>query len=81
MSKSMSFLQECPTCGRGLYVRVEHLGKQVVCQHCHGPLIACDRHHVAPAQIDAAHALLRRANRLLAEKTLTPTKHRESPLA
>jgi hypothetical protein len=30
----MYYVQECPTCGRNLQVRVEYLGKQVVCQHC-----------------------------------------------
>ena len=34
MSRSTYFVQECPTCGRNLQVRVQYLGKQVVCQHC-----------------------------------------------
>ncbi len=42
MSKSTYFVQECPTCGRALHIRVEHLGKQVACQHCGGHLIAQD---------------------------------------
>ena len=42
MSGATYFVQECPTCGRRLQIRVEYLGKQVVCQHCRGKLIACD---------------------------------------
>jgi hypothetical protein len=34
MSRSTYFVQECPTCGRNLQIRVQYLGKQVVCQHC-----------------------------------------------
>ena len=42
MSNSMFFIQGCPTCGRRLRIRVEYLGKSVVCQHCRGRLVACD---------------------------------------
>lgn len=35
------FVQECPTCGRNLQVRVEYLGKRVACQHCSGRFNAC----------------------------------------
>jgi hypothetical protein len=65
MSKRVYFVRECPTCGRHLHIRVEYLGKKVVCQHCHGKLEARD-----PAADDApatepAQALLRRAEELL----------------
>ena len=43
MAEYAYFVQECPTCGRNLHIRVEHLGKRVVCQHCRGQLIASDR--------------------------------------
>ena len=59
------FIQECPTCGRRLLIRVEHLGRRVVCQHCQGRLIATDP---AKARCDSAassNALLRRADELL----------------
>ena len=42
MSNSTFFVQECPTCGRRLRIRVEYMGKRVVCQHCRGRLVACD---------------------------------------
>jgi hypothetical protein len=42
MSNPTYFVQECPTCGRRLHIRVEHLGRRVVCQHCRGRFTACD---------------------------------------
>ena len=65
MSSSTYFSQECPTCGRNLLIRVEYLGKRLVCQHCRGELYACDP---ASARIDeAGHSseLLRRADELI----------------
>lgn len=43
------FVQDCPTCGRKLNIRVEYLGKKVVCQHCRGPFIAWDQEGAPPA--------------------------------
>ena len=42
MSNATYFVQECPTCGRRLQIRVEYLGRKVVCQHCQGQLLAAD---------------------------------------
>ena len=42
MASPLYFVQECPTCGRNLQVRVVYLGKNVVCQHCQGKFLACD---------------------------------------
>ncbi len=36
------FIQECPTCGRQLQVRVTYLGKTVACKHCQGQFVASD---------------------------------------
>lgn len=66
MSNATFFVQECPTCGRRLQIRVEYLGKRVICQHCQGQLIATD-----PASVryddggESSNALLRRADELL----------------
>ena len=66
MSKSTYFVQECPTCGRRLQIRVEYLGKTVVCQHCRGRLVAMDPEtHRYPNAAHAADTLLRRADELL----------------
>ncbi len=42
MSGATYFIQECPTCGRRLQVRVNYLGKSVACKHCQGQFIASD---------------------------------------
>lgn len=42
MAETTYFVQECPTCGRNLRIRVEYLGRSVVCQHCHRALVAQD---------------------------------------
>jgi DNA-directed RNA polymerase subunit RPC12/RpoP len=63
MSKSAYFIQECPTCGRSLQVRVEYLGRQVVCQHCRGQFLATDR--VEVQRMSDSGFNLMRANELL----------------
>jgi hypothetical protein len=66
MPHSTYFVQGCPTCGRRLHVRVEYLGKKVICQHCRGPLVACDGagKGCGEGQADGA-SLLHRANEIL----------------
>jgi hypothetical protein len=58
------FVQECPTCGRRLNIRVEYLGKRVACQHCQGTFVATDTSGSRDA-VDHGSVLLRRANELL----------------
>jgi hypothetical protein len=65
MSRSTYFVQECPTCGRSLHVRVEYLGRNVVCQHCHALFEACDPSSAAYPPSQSGIALLRRAEELL----------------
>ncbi len=65
MPKSTYFVQECPTCGRSLHVRVEYLGRQVMCQHCHGRFEACDSALGGPAPPESGIDLLARADKLL----------------
>ena len=57
------FVQECPTCGRRLQIRLEYLGKRVVCQHCQGTFAAAD------ASAAAGRADRRRQRSLLAAPT------------
>lgn len=66
MSQATYFHQSCPTCGRQLRVRVEYLGKMVVCQHCRGRLLAVDPECGPPADSDSSITLLERADQLLA---------------
>jgi hypothetical protein len=42
MATSTFFVQVCPTCGRRVEVRVEYLGRRVVCDHCNGEFYAED---------------------------------------
>lgn len=65
MANSTYFVQGCPTCGRRLNIRVEYLGKRVVCQHCRGALTARDPASARLPEVDAESELLRRANSLL----------------
>jgi hypothetical protein len=65
MSSATFFTQECLTCGRRLHIRVEYLGKKVVCQHCRGQFIACDPNSNRYGTIPPADTLLKRADELL----------------
>lgn len=69
MPRSIYFVQECPTCGRSLEIRVEYLGRSVMCQHCHGKFVASE-----PTEESALtdSAVLRRANELLAQLSSAP---------
>lgn len=64
MADSAFFVQECPTCGRSLRVRVEYLGKRLICQHCRGSLMA---HGPGgpPLPADDRQGLLIRAGQLI----------------
>lgn len=67
MSNSKTyFVQGCPTCGRRLEIRVEHLGKNVVCQHCRGRFQAADPStNRYPGLLAPSDEMLRRADELL----------------
>lgn len=60
------FIQECPTCGRNLRIRVEYLGRQVLCKDCRGEFVACDPESAQYPPMDSGIALLQRADELLA---------------
>jgi len=65
VSESVYFVQECPTCGRSLRIRIGYLGKHVICQHCHGHFQACDPASPNYPPVDSGIDLLRRADELL----------------
>ena len=67
MSHATCFYQECPTCGRSLEIRVEYLGKRLVCQHCRGELLASGPREATSSAKVTESALLRRVDELLAE--------------
>ncbi len=62
MTHSTYFVQECPTCGRALQIRVEYLGRILNCQHCRGKLEATDPDATEPV---SSMSLLQRAENLL----------------
>lgn len=67
MSHATYFVQDCPTCGRRLQVRVSFLGKPIVCPHCCGRFDACDPDNsVAQPAASSSNALLQRVDELLA---------------
>jgi len=59
------FVQDCPTCGRQLQVRVEYLGKKVKCQHC-GAAFCAQESGAQRSAHDSGDDLLARAEQLLA---------------
>ena len=66
MKRLTNFLQECPTCGRKLEIKVEYLGKKLVCQHCHGKFIAQDPSTALADTIPTGgSSVLQRADELL----------------
>jgi hypothetical protein len=65
MSRNTYFVQECPTCGRKLEVRIQYLGKQVVCQHCGAHFEAYDPGSAAYPPPPSSISLLERAEQLL----------------
>jgi hypothetical protein len=65
------FVQECPTCGRSLEVKVEYLGKKLACLHCRGTFVAKD-----PSNQLRDTTILRRAERLLMLTAQHPHSHR-----
>ena len=64
MSLKTYFVQECDTCGRNLQVRVEYLGKLVVCQHCGARFKARESFDSREA-VSPSPSLLERADELL----------------
>lgn len=66
MSNPTYYVQECPTCGRRLQIRVEYLGRTVACQHCQGAFTATDPASLRNDRCEGSSALLKRADQLLA---------------
>ncbi len=65
MSSATYYIQECPTCGRSLQVRVEYLGKKVVCQHCAANFVACDPSTGQCDPVESGLGLLTRVDELI----------------
>ncbi|HVT27192.1 MAG TPA: response regulator [Lacipirellulaceae bacterium] len=72
MSRHTYFVQECPTCGRKLQVRVQYLGKQVVCQHCGARFEAYDASTASYPPPPSSISVLERAEQLLQTAGTSP---------
>jgi DNA-directed RNA polymerase subunit RPC12/RpoP len=69
MAGATYYVQECPTCGRNLQIRVEYLGKRVACQHCSARFEACDPSSAAYPPTESSLSLLARADELIEAAT------------
>ncbi len=65
MSNGTYYVQECPTCGRSLQIRVAYLGKRVSCQHCAAKFEACDPSSTNCPAMESSLSLLARADELI----------------
>ena len=79
MANSTYFLQPCPTCGRRSQVRVEYLGRHVVCQHCRSEFTATDPATARLGEMEESNRLLRRADELLASAPEAKLERRSFP--
>ncbi len=61
------FYRPCPTCGRSVRIRVDYLGKLLICQHCRGQFVASDESLGAPIPSEGVSnlPLMDRAEKLL----------------
>ena len=74
MPQTTYFVKECPTCGRKLQVRVEYLGREMMCNHCGGDFIASDA-ITMPTPEESGDAIIARIDQLLADEN-NPSKPR-----
>lgn len=65
MPRSTYYVQECPTCGRNLQVRVEYLGRLIVCQHCEARFEASLSSAESDSGVLAGSSLMERAEALI----------------
>ena len=77
MSQHLVFIQECPTCGRRLRIRVEYLGRKLACSHCRGKLIARDPS--GPEGGACGSEMMVRAEQLLEESNRFETARISNP--
>ena len=74
MNRATYFVQRCPTCGRNLQIRIEYLGRSLICQHCRGEFTAADEVS-APWSSAQQDLIMERADQLLA----TADRQRQRP--
>ena len=78
MPQTTYFVKECPTCGRKLQVRVEYLGREMVCNHCGGDFLAGDaRDAFTPNEDECSDAMLLRVDDLIDKADNNPGKPKQ----
>ena len=65
MFRATYFVQACPICGRNLQVRLEYLGRTILCPHCNGQFVGSDPATEPANSSDSGEYLLNRADELL----------------
>ena len=61
------YMQDCPTCGRALKIRVKYLGQTLACQHCRGKFEAREN-SIGPGHVgDDRPTMIQRADQLLSD--------------
>jgi ribosomal protein L37AE/L43A len=73
MAGTTYFVQECPTCGRRLQVRVNYLGKRIACRHCGAHFAACDPQSLEISSANSGSDLMTRVEQLLEASAITST--------
>ena len=79
MAGTPYFVQECPTCGRNLQVRVSYLGKNVTCRHCGVEFATRDPASNEPPHAESGIGLLARADELLLQAAAKQGRMDASP--
>lgn len=81
------FVQPCPTCGRNLEIRVQYLGRKVVCQHCRAEFSARESLGSAPGDASSPESpaletspLMARAEQLLAQFDASGSRRPVAPV-
>jgi hypothetical protein len=74
------FETECCTCGRKLQVRVEYMGKNVLCPQCHGQFVANDPLLSSKKPMQQL-SLLERADQLLAPREASAASTSSQPIS
>ncbi len=67
MSHTTFFVKECPTCGRKLQVRIEYLGREMMCNHCGGDFVADDT-ITTTDEYESGDAIIARIDELLSDE-------------
>lgn len=71
------FNQDCPCCGRGMRVRIELLGSEIICSHCTAVTVACEEQvpwwvGLVPESATVINSIALREKRLIRPRNIQP---------